>query len=155
MRLQFVRSTTIAAEVIEWFDHGTYSHCMAVLPDGSYIDARSNVIGDIPAGVQRRPADYEPWATRLVVDLPSTPAVDAIWIAWLRSQIGTPYDEIAIGAFLFGTTAHRVGAWMCSELQTAALMACGWFKTSLIAPANKIAPDDLALVLSALVEIKS
>lgn len=151
--IQFVGAASIGGELIEWFDHGRFSHVDAVLPDGRLLGARSDSVGGAQPGVQIRTPDYAAWNAILRVDLPSTPEMEAKFYAFLKAQIGKPYDKTAIVGFVTGRDWRDSNAWFCSELVAAALEACGWFKWPLIVPDEKVAPDDLALLVSVLVRI--
>src|SRR5271170_1356882 len=80
VQVQFVLGEGISSSAIAWFGGGTFSHVDAIMPDGTLIGARSDIIyplmpdgttsvKPIPAGVQRRPAGYEVWKKRVVASL--------------------------------------------------------------------------------------
>lgn len=150
--LQFVEGSGVGSDLIRWFDHGQYSHVDTVLPDGTLLGARDDVIDGTPAGVQIRPASYVAGEIVLRVAIPCTDAQQGAYYAFVREQLGKPYDEEAIAAFVVGRSWRDPGDWFCSELCAAGIEASGLVPL-LIAPANKIAPDDLALVVSALVQV--
>jgi hypothetical protein len=151
--MQFVGNHSFGSEMIEWFDHGVYSHVDTVLADGSLLGARDDVIDGIPAGVQIRPASYvDGYQHILRVAIPCTDEQEAAYYASARSKIGKPYDEEAIAAFVVGRNWRDPDAWFCSEDNADSLEACGLVKP-LSAPCNKIAPDDLLLVVSALTDV--
>jgi hypothetical protein len=54
IKLRFVRGLDFSSRVIAWFSAGHLSHVDAVMPDGSLLGARSDVIKGIPTGVQIR-----------------------------------------------------------------------------------------------------
>ena len=154
MKLQFVRSNNIVSDFIAWYSHGLYSHVDAVMPDGSLLGARLDSFKidgkEIRPGVQIRPANYETWSRICQVDLtPKTQEQPAEWEAWLRSKVGYGYDEKAIWGFLFDENKTQADSYMCSELQTAALIACGYLPNTLTNPTYKVTPDDLLFLLSA------
>jgi hypothetical protein len=150
--LQFASNTSLGSRLIEWYDHGKYSHVDTVLPDGSLLGARDDVIGAVPAGVQVRPADYVHGDMLLRVTLPAPDAIVNAYYAFVSAQIGKPYDETAIKAFAAGRNWIEDDSWFCSELCAAGLEKAGYVHM-LSAPVNKIAPDDLLLVCSALVAL--
>lgn len=150
--LQFASNTSFGSRMIEWFDHGKYSHVDTVLPDGTLLGARDDVIGTVPAGVQIRPAEYVHGSTLLRVTLPAPDAIVNAYYAFARSQLGKPYDRTAICAFVVGRNWQEDDSWFCSELCASGLEKSGYLHM-LSAPVNKIAPDDLLLVLSALVQV--
>lgn len=150
--LQFVGNSSIGSRLIEWFDHGEYSHVDTVLPDGALLGARDDVIDGIPAGVQIRPASYVAQDVVLRVCLPASDAIANAYYDFVQAQIGKPYDEKAIAAFALGRDWRTADAWFCSELVAAGLEESR-FVPILSAPCNKIAPDDLLLVVSAFVPV--
>jgi len=150
--LQFVQGTGFGAALIKFYDHGLYSHVDSVLPDGTLLGARDDEVGGMPSGVQIRPADYLGSETVKRITLPCTDAQADAYYAFVRSQIGKAYDETAIIAFAVGRDWRTPDCWFCSELCAAGLEASG-FVFPLSSPANKVAPDDLLMVVSALVKL--
>jgi hypothetical protein len=148
--LQFVEGSGFGSGLIKYYGHGDYSHVDAVLPDGTLLGARNDVIGGVPAGVQIRPADYVGNSRVFRVVLHVDEFTSAAFYEHMRAEIGKPYNKIAILAFAVNANWSSVGAWFCSQLVTAKLQACGWLKDLDETP-NKIDPDDLRLILSALV----
>jgi hypothetical protein len=150
--LQFVEGSGLGAALIKYYDHGIYSHVDSVLPDGTLLGARDDVIDGIPSGVQIRPASYVAGEIVLRVTIPCTDAQQDAFYAFVRVQLRKPYDETSIAAFALGRDWRADDSWFCSELCAAAVEASG-FVQPLSAAANKVAPDDLLLVISALVPI--
>lgn len=158
VQVQFVLGEGISSAAIAWFGGGAFSHVDAIMPDGSLIGARSDVIipptpeGEppalpIPAGVQRRPPGYEKWKTRVVASIETTVAKANKFYALNISQLKKQYDSTAIWGFVTGRDWRDEQDWFCSELQA----YC--FETSLIlptlyTPVNKINPSTLAFGLS-------
>ena len=153
--LQFVSGGGLSAELIEWFSHfpHSYSHVDTVLATGDLLGARSEHIGDVPAGVQIRPPGYATFTRRLVVELPATLEQAPRYTAFLLAQLGKPYDKIGIAAFAAERNWREAAAWFCDELVGAALEAAGWFPHAPLWPPNKWTPDDLVFLLSGLVDI--
>jgi hypothetical protein len=152
IRLQFVEGTGLGSGLIKLFGHGLYSHVDSVLPDGTLLGARSDVMSGAPAGVQVRPAGYVNADKVYRLDLPATDAQASAFYDFMKAQIGKPYNKIGILAFTVNAAWTSVGAYFCSQLVTAALQECGWLK-ELSEPPNKVDPDDLLLILSALVDV--
>jgi hypothetical protein len=148
--LQFVEGSGLGSGMIKWFGHGAYSHVDAVLPDGTLLGARNDDIDGVPAGVQIRPASYVAHEKVMRIILPATDAQAETFYAGMRAEIGKPYNKIGILAFAVNASWTSVGAWFCSQVVTAKLQACRWLG-DLSEPPNKIDPDDLFLILSALV----
>ncbi len=111
---------------IRWLAKGGWSHCVAlVLTGGTHvIDARSNVIDGIAAGVQIRPISYLKGEKCLWLEIPCTPEQAEAVEAAARSVIGKPYDVKGIEDFVTNApdnswkTAKNffcsaLGAWIC------------------------------------------
>ena len=145
--LQFVSTADLGSDLIEYYDHGLYSHVDAVLPDGRLLGARQD------GGVAIRPPNYEKFNRKLVVTLPCPAPISDAFYAFLDAQLGKPYDNSAIAGFAVGRDWRAPDSWFCSELDASALELAGFFAGPLSTPANKVAPDDLLLVLSAIVPI--
>ena len=148
--LQFVEGSGFGSGMIKWFGHGDYSHVDCVLPDGTLLGARNDVLGGVAAGVQIRPATYIGNSRVLRLVLPATEDQAEAFYDFMEAQIGKPYNKIGILAFVVNANWSSVGAWFCSQLVTAALQEAKWLAELSETP-NKIDPDDLRLILSALV----
>ena len=139
--LQFVGTDKdLGSLLIQWFGKGPYSHVDSVLPDGSLLGARNNKIGDIPAGVQIRPASYVNHERKLRVTIPCKQSIADAYYDFQKAQIGKPYDRLAILAFVFNRHWMDDDAWFCSELSTAGLVHCGLLP-HLSVQCNKVDPD--------------
>lgn len=152
--LQFVGAADLGGKIINWFDHGPFAHVDTVMPDGSLLGARSDVWAGVPAGVQIRPYDYMPFANPVRAVLDASDEVVEAYYTFVQAQIGKPYDMTGIVGFAVGRDWRNANAWFCSELVAAALEESGFFEYALIQLANKIAPDDLALLCSAFCDME-
>jgi hypothetical protein len=125
------------------------SHCEALMPDGTLLGAHAS------GGVQARARSYDTgqFVKEVYVDLPCDDATSQKFYDFLRLQVGKPYDMTAISAFLLGRDWREADSWFCSELQAAALEACGWFASPLATAVNHVSPRDLLLVLSGKVSL--
>jgi uncharacterized protein YycO len=150
--MQFAGSSSLTSRLIQWFGHGKFAHVDTVMPDGTLLGARNDVMAGYPAGVQIRGANYQQGYVTKKVAIPCTDVQQKAYYDFVLDQVGKPYDNKAIIAFATGTDWSDRNAWFCSELNTAALQACGWLK-QLADPPNKIDPDSLLLVLSAFVDV--
>lgn len=144
----------MTSQLIQWFDHGEYAHVDSVMPDGLLLGARNDVMAGFPVGVQLRAPDYQQDYTLKRVTVPCTDAQQKAYYDFVLAQVGKAYDQKAIAAFVVGRDWRTPDSWFCSELCAAALEESG-VVPPLSAPSNKIAPDDLLLVLSALVDVHS
>lgn len=147
--LQFATEAGLTSGLIRAFDHCPWSHVDTILPDGSLLGARSEVAAGIPAGVQIRPPGYAPFTATRRVELPAGDAMTAAYLAFLRAQLGAPYDMAAIAGFAVGRDWRSPAHWFCSELVAAGLEACGWFPWPLAVAVSRIDPGDLLLAVSA------
>lgn len=148
IRLQFVLGAGIASRLIAWYGqgYGGWSHVDAMLPDGSLLGARSDAVGGEPSGVRIRPQHYERWLRRTVVEIPDTHSLVPSWVAWLRQQIGSPYDSAAIWGFLEGKPKHARGHWICSACQSAALRVIGYLPKEGPIALSEVTPDVLLMM---------
>jgi hypothetical protein len=119
------------------------------MPDGSWLGARTDHPVNGKTGVQIRPADYIRPIRQLTLTLQTTPEQDRDHYQFLYSQIGKPYDRLTILGFIAGRDWQDPGSWICSELQCAAAMSADIMQP-LVLTANKITPNDLTLIWSAL-----
>lgn len=150
VKLQFVLGRSLASRAIAWYGTSTggYSHVDSVLPDGSLLGARSDVVGGQPKGVRIRPPGYERWIRRTVVELDCGPRQAKAWEAWLRKQIGKPYDQGSIWGFILGRGLHQPGHWICSACAEGALRAAGVLHPSPWHP-SAVTPDALFFAVTA------
>jgi hypothetical protein len=152
IRLRFVTCKDAISAGIRAAEYGFWaSHAEALMPDGTLLGAHYD------GGVQARGRDYDKgrYEKDLIVTIPASPAMVDGFHSFLRGQIGKPYDVEAIIAFVARRDWQRPDAWFCSELQAAALAACGWFSTALATEFNHITPRDLLLIVSGRVAINA
>lgn len=150
--LRFVTSNSPVSFGIRAAEYGFWaSHVEALMPDGTLLGAH------VDGGVLARPRDYDrcEFARDLFVSIEMEPAMAAAFYAFLRAQLGKPYDMEAIMAFVARRDWQDQGAWFCSELQAAALAACGWFANPLATEFNHITPRDLLLIVSGRVNVNN
>jgi hypothetical protein len=97
---------------------GGWSHCASVLADGRYLDARSDVIAGVPAGVHIRHPDTEKWVRKQRATLQVTQPEYDDWEANLRAKITDAYGKFDIMSILLGRPGHHEGQWICSAMVT-------------------------------------
>jgi hypothetical protein len=146
--LQFVEGSGLGAGMIKWFGHGKYSHVDCVLPDGWLLGARSDRVGGAPPGVQVRQPDYVKKDKVERVVIPCTDQQQQEFYRSARSQLGLTYNKLGIVAFFFATGWTNPEQRFCSQLATMCLQDAG-FLWKLSEVPNKIDPDDLRLIISA------
>lgn len=149
VRAQFVRGSGWASAGIAIFSAGHLSHVDLVLPDGRLLGARSDSVGDAPPGVRVRPAGYEDWSMRVLVELPATPKQAQKFYDFAMLQVGKRYDHLAIFAFALNRSWRDTEAWFCSDMLMACLEHAG-LCPHLYLPTNKITPVAAATVMTAL-----
>lgn len=150
--MQFSRNDSLVSRAIQWFGHGNFSHVDTVLPDGRLLGARSSTMGGFKPGVRIRSADYQKDYALKRVTIPCSSYEAGRYYDFVRAQIGSPYDKLAIIAFVMGRTWDSPDSWFCSELNTAALQYSGYLP-DLSVPPSRIDPDSLLLILSAKVKL--
>jgi hypothetical protein len=148
IKLQFVREKAFSSELIAWFSSGHLSHVDYVLDNGKLLGARSDIINNIDAGVQIRPANYSKWIICKIMKVPCTEEQKLAFEKFLYAQIGKPYDKLAIFAFIVNRNWREPDSWICSELQSRAGEYSNILNPLYLA-ANKITPVSCALAFSA------
>lgn len=146
IKLRFSTTGSGVSRIISHFEDGFWAtHVDAVMPDGNLLGAHA------AGGVRSRSPDYDvKTVTRSeFIELAASGEVEAKFFAFLTDQIGKPYDFEAVFAFVAARNWREPKAWFCSELQTAALEAAGWF-SSVVVGVNHIMPRDLFLMLTAM-----
>lgn len=141
---------------------GWATHAEAVMPDGSLLGAH------LDGGVQIRPAGYDKATMTRELIVPIELGLDLVTLpaplltqqversdkfyAFLRAQVGKPYDITALAGLAFNRDWHRADSWFCSELMAAALEESGYCPR-LASLDSHISPRDLLLCLSFAVPI--
>ena len=150
LRLQFVLGADCSSRLIAWWGTGYdgFSHVDAVLSDGTLAGARSDKVGEQPAGCQIRPANYEVWKRRMVMSRPAEPQIAQVWEQFFRDRVGMPYDSGDIIGFIVGHDKSQAGHWICSAWQADALETLDLLP-SLSLPLRQITPNTLAAICSA------
>ena len=120
LEVVYSRSRTVGGWLIRaasWWDQ--WSHCGLVTPDGTVVEARAF------AGVVETPmhefADRYSALNTVRIEVPSP----ADGLAWVRQQIGSPYDYGAIAEFVVRKPLAGPRRWQCVELVETALSVAG------------------------------
>lgn len=134
-RIVVVGAAAASSAVIERGSFSEFSHMAAILADGTILDARYDLVGGAPAGVQLRQAGYldsEPHSA--IFEAPSGVHYGD-WEAALRSQLTKPYDSRGIEGFAVriftgsftdpNYAAANSKAWFCDEFQAWAAVQSG------------------------------
>lgn len=109
----------VGSRLIRAFEGGLASHCGAQLADGTVIDA------GWPKGVAGHTRDTFLRDRELVAEFDVPLPDEAAAEAWLRSQLGRPYDLLDIASFLLWRDAGRREHYVCSGLLLRAMLAGG------------------------------
>lgn len=155
IRLQFSALGDLASRLIEAYGHCPYAHVDTVLADGSLLGARDDVMMGVPAGVQVRPAGYARFTRTLTVELPADEAQTQAYLNFVQSQVGKPYDMLAIAAFALDRKWRTDGSWFCSELVAAGLEKSGVLKWRLPDAVSRIDPGSLLVVCGVLTDLSA
>lgn len=148
--LRFVGGTSFVSDTIKRFEYGFWaSHVEAVMPEGGIISA------DMDKGVARFPLDYNAGAfdQELYLTIETTQVIADKFYAFIRSQLGKPYDTKAVLGIGLGRDWRDPGQWFCSELDASGLCECGIFPAHLADDLNHVTPRDLLLILSGRVDV--
>lgn len=122
--LQFVtESWSPGSALIRYFNWIDISHVDLVLPSGDLLGART----DHNPGVQIRPKGYATFSRIVQIDFDFTSAQTEAYIAWIKTQIGKPYDSYGIEEFFIHRRRdwRNPSAWFCSEVQARASEVAG------------------------------
>lgn len=153
IKLSFVMGAGLSSKTIAWFSAGGFSHVDYILDSGMRLGARSDITGqgmdEVDPGVQIRPANYEEWSKEVQICIPCTNQQKSDYEAFLKLQLGKPYDKTAIWGFAAGRDWREKDSWFCSELQAAALEQ-GLIIPRLYTEVNKITPACLLTVCSSI-----
>jgi len=150
VQIRFVTGRGFVSDLISRGEYGFWAtHAEAVMPDASLLCAH------IDGGVQARPHGYDAATTtrERIATIAMTPDQAQRFYAFLRAQLGKPYDmrvieQIAASAFLGERDWRQPDHWICSELQAGALEDCGFYPTPLATDVHHITPRDLLLNLN-------
>jgi uncharacterized protein YycO len=137
IELNFVNGTGLVSDFIEFWTWGDWSHVDIKTPTG-WLGARSN------GGVQIRPWNYCQVKSQETRTITLPPEQELIIMNWFTSQIGKPYDYLAIAGMPFRKDWRNEDRWFCSEL-----IAAGFQQTNTpllnTNHLNRVTPRDLYL----------
>jgi uncharacterized protein YycO len=146
IRLRFVSHPGIFSSLVRYAQFGfPQTHCEALGSEGGVIGSWYS------GGVQIKPVGYDAGAFshEMLINLEATAAQQAAFYGFLTSQLGKPYDALAIVAFAAGRDWQEPDSWFCSELIAAAMVEAGLFPPLLAATANKVTVKDAAFIAAA------
>lgn len=158
--IDFRRGTGWTSKLIEWLGvgYGGISHCASLLKDGRYLDARSDVLAGVPAGVHIRFPETEGYKGGIRATLEVSDEEYYVWEDNLRAKIGDLYGGRDIFGFIFGIPGHYAGQYVCSALAINALQhlsrTCwepgriGYVPYPLPFPAHQLSPNSALLIVA-------
>ena len=147
LRFYFYRGAGFSSRLIEWFSAGPFSHVAYEWDETYLLDSRADVVAGVPPGVQFRKIVSEP-DPHTIMELEVTLEQWNVFRDSLHRTLGRPYDKPGILGFATGRNWREPDSWFCSEADADSLEVAKVFEP-LFAPANKVTPVALALLLSA------
>lgn len=120
------------------------THVEAVMPDGRYHSAMLD-------GVKSRDPDYDAGTIKreMFLEIRCTPDQEAIFYAFIESQVGKPYDTWAILAFFWPSRDwQEFDSWYCSEELGTGLAECGILPKEMAVKFSRVTVRDLLLLVS-------
>jgi hypothetical protein len=138
----------LLSRTIAWYGegYGGYSHAASVIDAEWYIDSHADVIANVPPGVQIRAIATEKCIRRRRCALQVSDAEYERWVDVLHENLGDPYGDTDIWAFITGRKEHSRGHWICSANALRALRKINRIP-ALSVPDHQITPNSLLLIL--------
>lgn len=148
--IDFIEGRDLSSRLIAYFGQGAggYSHCASVLADGRYLDARSDVLDHVPAGVHIRKPESERWVKKRRATLQVTQEEYDAWEVGLRAKIGDAYGRSDIFGFIEARNMHESGHYICSALAINELQHIKKVPFPLPIAAHQISPDAALLIVA-------
>lgn len=155
LQFQFSTSTAWTSAIIRRLTQSQFSHIDLILPDEGLlgVSGPDKSISD-PGGVLIRPFNCWPYLyPPKIAKVQCSDAVVRAGIEWGRTQIGKPFDNAALYAFLrdraglpkLGRPWRDPSKWFCSEFQARLVEVAGLFGYPLIVPKDCISPNTLLI----------
>lgn len=125
----------LSSRLIAWFTQGRYSHVEFITRDGKALGAR------LKGGVKYRPFGYigNRRSRIFTIDAPEHQVYE-----YAKSQLGKPYDWLAILGFITGRSWQNSRRWFCSEYVTWSVLRAD-VEILRVEEVSKITPDGLSL----------
>lgn len=156
LHFQFSTSNAFASAVIRRLTQSEYSHVDMVLPLEGLLGVSGKWKSDV-GGVRIRPFDAWPYLhPPKIAKVICSERVRNNAIEWARSQIGKPFDQGALYAFLrdraglpkLGRPWRDPDKWYCSEFCMRAVEVAGLFPYPLITPKDTVSPNTFLVHLN-------
>ena len=143
LTLQFVSTRGLIPRIIRTWTNSDICHVDAVLKDGRLLGSQLHEKdGD---GVLIRDANYEEFTKKFEVQIDVTQEQYELYWKFLYSQLGKPYDNMAILGLVIHRDWRETNSWFCSELIAAALEYAGILKIPI--EVNWVDPQTLRTIL--------
>jgi hypothetical protein len=157
--VDFLLGPDWTSRLIAYFGQGPggWSHCASVLKDGRYLDARSDILGNVSSGIHIRDPKTEKWIRKRRATLQVTDAEYTEWEANLRAKITDGYARRDVLGFILNKDLHRGGTYDCSALAINGIQHVarawaqphlGYVPFPLPVPAHQVTPNALLLILA-------
>lgn len=137
IKIRFVDGPGFVSGCIKFWTWGEWSHVDVWTPTG-WLGARSD------GGVQIRPWDYTTVIKEEIRVITLDDVTEANLMQWFNSQIGKPYDYMAIVGMPFRQDWRSENKWFCSELVAAGFAQFG-VQLLDVDHVNRVSPRDLYL----------
>ncbi len=158
LAFQFSTSTAWTSAIIRRLTASKFSHAEIALPGEGLlgVSGPDKSIND-KGGVLIRPFDCWPYKfPPIIAKIQCSEEVARRAIEWGRSQIGKPFDNAALYAFLrdraglpkLGRPWRDPEKWYCSEFALRAVELAGLFPYPLITPKDCVSPNTLLIHLN-------
>jgi hypothetical protein len=152
LQLQFSSSTAWQSSLIRRICHSPFSHVDIVLPEGLLGASGPDASLNDPGGVRIRPNPAWPYIEPpKIATLKCAPAIELAVINAARSQIGKPFDNASVHAFLGAPREddwRETASWFCSELVIWALESESFFPYKLTVVKRSVSPPDCLLLIN-------
>lgn len=148
VKLRFITEAGFEASFIRWWTWGEWSHVDYILPSGSLLGAR------LSGGVQIRPNNYCTPTREMIAEFKMPASAVQAWHDALISQIGKPYDWLALVGMGVRRDWRNPDRWFCSELIQWASEKAGYPLLNVGPEIYRVSPRDLALAVRLAVLVK-
>jgi uncharacterized protein YycO len=137
IEINFVDGTGPVSSFIEFWTWGDWSH-VDIKTTRGWLGARSN------GGVQIRPWNYCSFTKQETRTITLPEEQEANIMNWFTSQIGKPYDYLAVAGMPFRKDWRDDKRWFCSELIMEGFQQAGVYLLN-AQHMNRVTPRDLYL----------
>lgn len=149
--LRFVTAHDIISDDIRFYQRGFWAtHVETLMPEGTLIGAHFN--GGVLARQVGYDKDHMAREQYVPVKMASQEHADA-YHAFMRLQVGKPYDVEAIAGMILQRDWRDPSKWFCSELVAGGFCECQEFPDHLAVELQHVTPRDVFLIASSRVSV--